>query len=363
MPYQKNNRWYTYVYDKYNKKRIRIPVKIAGKIPQDVTRTDALGVEKIIRGEIEKGTYETPIKNKVRFDELVKVYLEWAKENHKGSYELDKSKTKILLNTFKNKFINDIRDHHVNTYIETRKKEKKSPETINDDIFVIKRMFNLAVEKGYLKDSSISKVKKLYVPEREIETITHEDFIRLINHAPESLKPIITVAYFTGMRRGELRTLQWQHIDFENKNIKLKKEHTKNGKARDISMTQLVLETLTELKEKNESLYAFSHSKGKPYSSKSAWRRLWNKAVKDSGINKNRETNLRFHDLRHSFISNLIVNMGVDHKTVMELSGHSDIKTMQRYTHSNEERKKQVAEQLQESFDALDNVIPMKSSS
>ncbi len=363
MPYQKNKRWYTEVWDKYNKKRIRVPVKIKGKIPQDVTRADALRIERIIRGEIQKGTYETPVKCDIRFNDLVDSYLEWAKDNHKGSYELDRSKTKLLLRTFHNKYIHDIRDHHVNAFIESRKKEGKSPETINDDIFVIKRMFNLAVEKGYIKESPINNVKKLHVPEREIETITHEDFIRLLNSSPDGLKSIIIVAYFTGMRRGELRSLQWQHIDFENKFIRLKGENTKNGKGRDITMTKFVYETLMDLKKKNESLYVFSHSKGKPYSSGSAWRRLWNKAVKDSGINKNRQTNLRFHDLRHSYISHLVVDMNIDHKTAMELSGHSDLKTMQRYAHSNEERKKQVAEQLQESFDALNNVIPMKSNS
>jgi site-specific recombinase XerD len=49
---------------------------------------------------------------------------------------------------------------------------------------------------------------------------------------------------------------------------------------------------------------------------------------------------LRFQDLRHTFASRLLVNKGVDIETVRDLLGHHCISITQRYTHSNDERKR-----------------------
>jgi len=50
-------------------------------------------------------------------------------------------------------------------------------------------------------------------------------------------------------------------------------------------------------------------------------------------------TDLRFHDLRHTFASRL-VEKGVDIETLKELLGHHSITITQRYIHSNDERKR-----------------------
>jgi len=54
---------------------------------------------------------------------------------------------------------------------------------------------------------------------------------------------------------------------------------------------------------------------------------------------------LRFHDLRHTFASRL-VEKGVDVETVRDLLGHHCITITQRYTHSNDERKRRAVELL-----------------
>ena len=63
--------------------------------------------------------------------------------------------------------------------------------------------------------------------------------------------------------------------------------------------------------------------------------------LKTSGIEK-----CRFHDLRHTFVSNLIVNHKEDFATVMALSGHKDIAMLRRYSHTREEAKKNAINKL-----------------
>jgi hypothetical protein len=54
----------------------------------------------------------------------------------------------------------------------------------------------------------------------------------------------------------------------------------------------------------------------------------------------------RFHDLRHTFVSNLIVGEKEDFETVMSLSGHKDLRMLKRYSHTREESKKAAISKL-----------------
>ncbi|MGE5443346.1 MAG: tyrosine-type recombinase/integrase [Ignavibacteriales bacterium] len=88
-------------------------------------------------------------------------------------------------------------------------------------------------------------------------------------------------------------------------------------------------------------LYAFTTPEGEAYTSESAWKRAFYTALKKSGIGK-----CRFHDLRHTFCSNLIVGEKEDLVTVMELTGHKDMRILKRYSHTRESAKKRAIDKL-----------------
>ncbi len=55
----------------------------------------------------------------------------------------------------------------------------------------------------------------------------------------------------------------------------------------------------------------------------------------------------RLHDIRHSFITDLVTK-GFDMKTIMEITGHKDIRMLiERYTHPSQEHKKSAVESLE----------------
>ncbi|MFX0209250.1 MAG: tyrosine-type recombinase/integrase [Candidatus Hodarchaeota archaeon] len=158
--------------------------------------------------------------------------------------------------------------------------------------------------------------------------------------SPCNLRPILVVALNTGMRLGEILSLQWNQIDFRTRRIRV--ERTKSGRIRYIDINNQLLEELLNLKRRNgQCMYLFFNQRtGKPLTTV---KKAFKSACAIADIK-----GLRFHDLRHTFATRL-VERGVDLITVKELLGHHSIVITQRYTHSNSEQKKKAVEALERS--------------
>jgi integrase len=139
------------------------------------------------------------------------------------------------------------------------------------------------------------------------------------------------------MRRGEIFNLKWEHIDFSEKIILVK--HTKSGKTREIPISDRLYQLLIGLsRSKGNSEYVFPNpDTGRPYIDV---KKSFKFSCKKAGI-----SDLRFHDLRHTFASRL-VKAGVDLITVRDLLGHFSVRVTQRYTHSCMDQKKRAIELL-----------------
>ena len=148
----------------------------------------------------------------------------------------------------------------------------------------------------------------------------------------DHLTPIVLLAMNTGLRRGELLSLQWSDINMEARMLTVRSEYAKSGKQRHVPLNA---EALTVLKQwasqADESSGVFSI-----VSIKSSWSTLL--------LTTNVE-NFRFHDLRHHFASRLVM-AGVDLNTVRELLGHADLTMTLRYAHLAPEHLAAAVEKL-----------------
>jgi integrase len=64
--------------------------------------------------------------------------------------------------------------------------------------------------------------------------LSAEEFARLCEAAEDWLKPMLVVAYHTGMRKGEIRSLRWDQLDLKTGTIRLRSSDTKTDEgARD----------------------------------------------------------------------------------------------------------------------------------
>ena len=86
--------------------------------------------------------------------------------------------------------------------------------------------------------------------ERESNTrdrvLSRGEFDRLLAAAPAPLKPILLIAYYTGIRRGELLRLTWDRIDLKAGVIRLRLEDTKTQEGRIIPLTKELTQVLQQ---------------------------------------------------------------------------------------------------------------------
>jgi len=339
--FKKGDRWYTDLYDS-NGQRIRLTVKINGLDPSKISRREAEKVEAIRKADFAKGIELAIHKKDILLDQLIERFLEWATDNHK-SFKIDKSICKNLSNYFKKTKVSKINLWQIEQYKSYRKKLGRCEETINKELGALRRMINLALEWGLISKNPIMGMKLLRVPIRKFRVIRDWEFQKLYDCAPMHFKPILLCAYFTGMRKGEIQKLKWKDVDLKEGYVTV--AESKNNEYRTIPITNMLWSSLNRLNLNSHNEYVFNTRKGEPYKSDSAWKRVWNNTLDKSGIEK-----CRFHDLRHTFISNLIVDHKEDFATVMALSGHKDISMLKRYSHTRKEAKKRAINKLSDPF-------------
>ena len=93
-------------------------------------------------------------------------------------------------------------------------------------------MISRAIKHGKLDTNPILRVKKL--PENNVRerVLDSDGFEALLEACPQHLRPIVLVAYYTGMRKSEIVFLTWEEVDLQNRFIRLKGDRTKTGVAR-----------------------------------------------------------------------------------------------------------------------------------
>lgn len=147
----------------------------------------------------------------------------------------------------------------------------------------------------------------------------------------DHLKPAVLISLHTGLRAGELLSLTWRNVNFHTKTLTVSGENAKSRKIRHIPLNAVALDALARWKKQSAGEYVFpGKAEGRCYNIP---KKPWAAVLEAAGVQ-----NFRWHDLRHTFASKLVM-AGVDLNTVRELLGHSDIKMTLRYAHLAPEHK------------------------
>lgn len=147
----------------------------------------------------------------------------------------------------------------------------------------------------------------------------------------DHIMPMTLLALNTGMRRGEITQLTWPDIDLKAKRVTVRAGYAKSGKARHIPLNSEAVAVLKQWKKQQPEGRLFNL-----ICTAKAWGALMTAAKLED---------FRFHDLRHTFASKLVM-AGVDLNTVRELLGHGDIKMTLRYAHLAPAHKQAAVELL-----------------
>jgi integrase len=131
------------------------------------------------------------------------------------------------------------------------------------------------------------------------------------------------MAYQTGMRSGEILNLTWDRVDLKSGLIRLKAEDTKTDDARLVPLTAdltVSLRGLYKVRYLHEP-HVFLVDGNSIQSVKTAYKA----ACRRAGIK-----GFRFHDFRHTAITNMR-RAGIDHLTIMRITGHKTMEVFKRY--------------------------------
>jgi integrase len=139
----------------------------------------------------------------------------------------------------------------------------------------------------------------------------------------------------TGARMGELFGLHWDEIDFKERTTLL--IYTKNGESRILTIPESTMDELQRFREIGSGLLFPSPTRfRKPFE----FRKHWHKAMVDAGIE-----GFRFHHLRHSCASMLVINGATLYETAQVL-GHKSTQTTARYAHLSVDHKQALTDRI-----------------
>lgn len=275
---------------------------------------------------------------RIRFGKFVEMFVENYSRVNKRSWKDDFYRLRTCSDFFGNVNLDEVSPLDLERFKSFRLKEGVTRSTVNRHLTILKTLYNVASEWGYANQNPVKGVK--FFSEKDTlrqRILTADEEDRLLDASSAHLKPILEVALFTAMRRGEILSLRWSNIDFETREIKI--EETKSGKSRTVDINSRLFDVLMKLKNENQNnQYVFiNHRTGKPYKKLQT---SFNRACSRAGIE-----GLTFHSLRHTAASRLVAR-GADLIRVKEILGHSTVKITERYTHSSREERKKAVELL-----------------
>jgi len=275
------------------------------------------------------------------FKELAEIYLEWAQRQK--AFERKFFITKQLLENFENVPLKHFNTRLVEEYQTKVLNDGKVNATANRHLATLKHMFTKAVEWEMVGEETLKKVRRVKLlaeNNKRLRYLSQEECQALVDACIPHLKPIVITALNTGMRRGEILSLEWEkHVDLKHGYILL--DVTKNGERREIPINQELRETLEKHPKTTDSPYVFVSKRGGRFKD---IRESYKSALEKVGIK-----DFRFHDLRHTFASHLVM-AGVDITTVKELLGHKTISMTLRYAHLSPNHKAKAVELLYKNY-------------
>ncbi|MGA7764105.1 MAG: tyrosine-type recombinase/integrase [Candidatus Binataceae bacterium] len=283
----------------------------------------------------EAGTY-IPTAAKITFEELAKALLENWTVNGRRSMKSLRASVANLRKCFGNDRALQVTHTRIEAYKADRLAQGAAKGTINHELAMLRRMFSLAHKAGQIPNPPA--IEMLPLNNARQGFVDPADFARLLEALPEHLKGLVEFLYLTSWRAGEARTLEWGDVDLPGRAIRLRAEHSKNGKARLIKLSGRLLEVVENaLAVRSLGCPLLFHNKGHALVD---CRRSWTTATTAAGLN-----GLLIHDLRRSGIRNM-VRAGVPESVAMKISGHKTRTTFERYNITNEADLGDAAERI-----------------
>ncbi len=282
---------------------------------------------KMKEGDVAKGLPSTLQAEKTTFEDLTHLYIQ--------DYEIQGRKTlrdarryvKQLGQTFSGLRAMQINSARIMAFVASRRAQGLKPSSVNRELEALKRMFRLGAQQQPPLVLQIPHIQKLKENNARTGFFEHEEFLALRGVAPDHLKVAASIAYWTGMRAGEILALTWDRVDQDEGFIRLEPGTTKTDEGRLIPLMGDLPQVLEAWWRHTRAAYPgcpwVIHYRGRRV--KSLYKRTWKAACDRVGLKGK-----LFHDFRRTAIRNMI-RAGISEHVAMKISGHKTRSVFDRY--------------------------------
>jgi integrase len=232
----------------------------------------------------------------------------------------------------------------------------RSAKTTANALGTLQSVLRFARRRGWILADPVELLEPEERPRAPRSTrgrvLGQSEIERLLDACPPRGRILVETALFSGLRISELLGLTWADIDFSAGLIRIRAQlsraHRGEPARRVAPKTPASVREVPLVPQLSDRLaihrratpfaaptdWVFVTSRGTPFGERNVARRVLKKAADDAGLNDEGRALLRFHDLRHTFASHLVVDLGLDVAQVSRILGHASITiTLDVYTH------------------------------
>jgi integrase len=354
---KRRNRWILDFYDQHGERQ-RITM------PKGATKKEADEELDNYKDQVRKGIY-VPDKKVPLFSEVAREWIDYKKPNlRETTWEVYEGHVRNHFEDLNGLKVNRITLARVEQFITARQVEGMNIGTLRKILVSLGQILSFAVRRNYHYHNPLREAERPRrqtkvdedEPDKAMQVLTPPQITTLLSQERNpKYKMLFTLAIFTGAREGELLGLKWSDIDWENRQLCIRRTFNKGrffppktkASRRKIDVAPKVL---TQLKKwrlacpKNNQDLIFPSEAGEPINHSNMVQRYFFPALKAADLQR-----IRFHDLRHTYASILIAN-GENIKYIQTQMGHSSPSvTLNVYAHLMKPTNQEAACRLENS--------------